>query len=397
MQSKENDTRYQQRGVSASKKEVHDAIENIDPGLFPKAFCKITPDYLTKNPEYCNLIHADGSGTKSILAYLKYRETGDPSVFQGIAQDSIVMNIDDLLCVGITDGILISSTINRNAKNFPGSALAELIKGNESFLAKLREWGIGIYSGGGETADMGDLTGSVTVDSCATAVAKRSDIITGENIVPGLAIIGIASYGKATYEDLENSGIGSNGLTSARHDLLCKHYRERYPETWDPNMPEELAYCGPYRLDDALPDSNMSVGEAILSPTRTYAPIIKKLLDKFRPDIRGIIHCSGGAQSKCLRFGNKVHFVKENWLPIPPLFMAIHKASNTTWREMFQVYNMGHRMEIYCPQEAADKIIESIHHFKVDAQIIGHTEVSQKADEANHLSVHYDGEVYTYE
>lgn len=393
----QSEGRYAARGVSSSKTEVHATVDKLDRGLFPGAFCKITADYLTGDESKCNVIHADGSGTKSNVAYLHYREFGDASVFRGIAQDSIVMNIDDLLCIGVTGGVLLSSTVNRNARNFPGAALAELIEGTESFLNRLREYGFGIQSGGGETADVGDLTGTVTVDSCAVAVMDRSAVISGNRIEPGLAIVGLSSAGQATYEDFENSGIGSNGLTSARHDLLAPYYREKYPETYDKNTDPALVYCGPYRLEDSLPGSSLTVGQAILSPTRTYAPVIAKLLREQGEAVRGLVHCSGGGQTKCIRFGHNVHFVKDNLMPLPPIFTAIQKASGTTWREMFQVYNMGHRMEIYCPHDAAESIIRTAEGFGIAAAIIGRTEPSQKANSANHVTVAHAGESHHYD
>ncbi|MEM9026193.1 MAG: AIR synthase-related protein, partial [Verrucomicrobiota bacterium] len=315
------------------------------------------------------------------------RETGDSSVFAGIAQDSIVMNLDDLICTGAIENILISSTVNRNARNFPGEALADLIQGNEAFLHKMRALGVGITSGGGETADVGDLTGTVTVDSCAVCVLDRADVIDNHRIEPGLSIVGLASFGQASYEDSENSGIGSNGLTSARHDMLCSDYRKSYPETWDSNTDEALLYCGPYRMNDGLPGSSLSVGQALLSPTRTYAPIVSKLLKGHRDIIKGMVHCSGGGQTKCLRFGNGVHYLKDNLFPTPPLFSAIQKASGTTPKEMYQVYNMGHRLEVYCPDSAVKEVIETAHSFEVDAQIIGRTLASARPDQSNHISI----------
>jgi len=388
--------RYAARGVSATKSEVHAAVDRLDRGIFPGAFCKVTQDYLTGDPDKCNIIHADGSGTKSAVAYLMYKETGDPAVFRGISQDSIVMNVDDLLCIGAVDRLLLSSTVNRNARNFPGEALRELINGSEEFLETLREHGVGIYSGGGETADVGDLTGTVTVDSCITAVMNQADVITGEKIRPGMAILGIASYGRAIYEKCENSGIGSNGLTSARHDLLSNYYARKYPETFDKNTPQDLVYCGPYRLKDPLPGSTQTVGEAILSPTRTYAPIVAKLLTEARGRVKGLIHCSGGGQTKCLRFGRKVHFVKDDLLPIPPIFKAIRKASGTTWKEMYQVYNMGHRLEVFCSKRDAKKLLEIIRGFGVEARQVGRTEKSMKKDGANHLTVMHGRKKLSY-
>ncbi|MEM7672087.1 MAG: AIR synthase-related protein [Verrucomicrobiota bacterium] len=380
-------SRYAGRGVSSSKNEVHTVVDKMDRGIVPGAFCKVTADVLTGDPSKANIIHADGSGTKSILAYLHYRETGDSSVFAGIAQDSIVMNLDDLICTGAIENILISSTVNRNARNFPGEALAALIQGNEAFLKNMRALGVGITSGGGETADVGDLTGTVTVDSCAACVLDRADIIDNHRIEPGLSIVGLASFGQASYEDSENSGIGSNGLTSARHDMLCGDYRKSYPETWDPNTNEALLYCGPYRMEDELPGSSLSVGQALLSPTRTYAPIVSKLLKGHRDIIKGMVHCSGGGQTKCLRFGNGVHYVKDNLFPTPPLFSAIQTASGTTSKEMYQVYNMGHRLEVYCPDSTVKEVIETAQSFGVDAQVIGKTLASARPNRSNHISI----------
>ncbi|MDP4610890.1 MAG: AIR synthase-related protein [Opitutales bacterium] len=389
--------RYAQRGVSSSKSEVHAVVDNLDRGVFPGAFCKIGADILTGNPDKCNIIHSDGSGTKSTLAYLHYRETGDPTGFRKTAQDSLVMNIDDLLCVGAVDGILISSTVNRNARAIPGEALGQLISGTEDFLGTLREYGVGVHSGGGETADVGDLTGTVTVDSCAVVVMDRADVVDNANIKPGLAIVGLASSGQATYETFENSGIGSNGLTSARHDLLSSYYLEKYPETVDLTTDKQYLYCGPYMMSDPLPDSNMTVGDAIMSPTRTYAPIIKQLLAEDREVIHGMVHCSGGGQTKCIRFGTKVHHIKDNFLPIPPIFKAIQKASGTTDEEMFRVYNMGHRMYIYCDPESAAGIIAKSEAFGIPAQIIGRTETSEREDGANHVTIQHDGKTLTYQ
>lgn len=388
--------RYAARGVSASKAEVHAVVDKLDPGIFPGAFCKITEDYLTGDPDKCNIIHSDGSGTKSILGYLSYRETGDPSVFHGIAQDSIIMNIDDLLCVGAIGRILISSTLNRNARNFPGEALGALINGTEKCLAMLRDHGLDVYSGGGETADVGDLTGTVTVDSCAVAVMSKDEVITGEGIRPGLVIVGVSSAGTCDYEEGENSGIGSNGLTSARHDLLSPHYRDTYPETFDPQTDRKLVYCGPYRLGDPLPGSKLTVGQALLSPTRTYAPLVARLLNESRRKVRGLVHCSGGGQTKCIRFGRGVHFVKDKLMPVPPVFTAIQKASGTSLKEMFQVYNMGHRLEIYCTRGDAPGILRSARAYGLDADVIGHTEKSAHADGRNHVTIHHQGKKLTY-
>ncbi len=382
-----NKGRYAQRGVSAGKEEVHSAVDKLDRGIFPSAFCKITEDYLTGSRKKCNVIHSDGSGTKSIIAYLYYKETGDASVFKGISQDSIVMNIDDLLCIGVYDRILLSNTLNRNAKNIDGKALAALINGAEEFLATLRKYGVKIYGGGGETADTGDITGTVAVDSCAVAVMDKKSVISGDAIKPGLAIVGLASFGRATYETFENSGIGSNGLTSARHDMLCKYYAKKYPETFDKNIDKKFVYCGPYKFADKLPDSDMTVAEAILSPTRTYAPVIAKLAKKHKNLIKGLVHCSGGGQTKCLRFGKGVHFVKDNLFEPPAVFKAIQNASKTTLKEMYEVYNMGHRMEVYCAEKDVDKVIAVAKSFKIAAQKVGYTEKTQRADGKNHLTI----------
>lgn len=387
-------SRYQARGVSATKQEVHAAIARLDPGLFPLAFCKITEDYLTGDPDLCNVIHADGSGSKSLLAYLSYRETGDPAVFRGIAQDSIVMNLDDLACVGATSRILVSSTINRNAKRVGAEVLAELISGTDEFLATLRAQGVGVQNGGGETADVGDLTPTVVVDSCTAAVMRKEHVIAGEGIRPGLSIIGLSSSGKARYEERENSGIGSNGLTSARHDLLSQHYRQKYPETFDAQVPKALVYTGPYRLSDKLPGSALSVGEALLSPTRSYAPVIAALLEHERRRVKGIVHCSGGGQTKCLRFGREVHFIKDTLLPIPPIFKVIQRVSKTAWKEMYQVYNMGHRMEIYCLPRDARAIIAAARDFGIEAQQIGRTEPSSSGK--NQLSIQHGAKTLRY-
>jgi len=388
--------RYNQRGVSSSKEEVHKVVDHMDRGLFPGAFCKITEDSLTGRGDFCNVIHSDGAGTKSILGYLWYQETGDASVFKGIAQDSLVMNLDDLACVGAWERVMISSTVNRNARNFPGEALAALIEGTEEFLQSLRDMGISVVSGGGETADVGDLTGTVAVDSCAVAVLERKKVIDNASICPGLAIIGLSSCGKANYEDFENSGIGSNGLTSARHELLSKHYFKQYPETYDPSTPEEYLYCGPYRMSDPLPNSSLSVGKALLSPTRTYLPIAKAIAQELGDQLKGLVHCSGGGQTKCMRFGTNVHHIKDNLFPIPPLFSEIQKASGTTHEEMHQVYNMGHRLEVYCLPEYADQVIEISNSFQIDAQVVGRTESSSRPQGSNHVTIQRDGRELSY-
>ncbi|MBN2320674.1 MAG: phosphoribosylformylglycinamidine cyclo-ligase [Acidobacteria bacterium] len=385
--------RYQARGVSSDKTEVHSAVDGLEQGLFANSFCKVTEDYLTGNPEHCNVIHADGCGTKSILAYLHYRETGDPLVFHGISQDSIVMNLDDLLCVGVNGRILISNTVNRNALNCPGEVVAALIEGSENFLSSLREVGVSIYSGGGETADVGDLTGTVVVDSCAVAVMKKKDVITGDLIKPGLVIVGLSSTGRAVYESTENSGIGSNGLTSARHDMLGPYYAEQYPESYDADVSRELMYCGPFRLEDPLPESEMTVGQAILSPTRTYAPVIYRLLEEHPGLIKGLIHCSGGGQTKCLKFGRDVHFIKDNLFSTPAVFKAVQEASGTDWKEMYKVFNMGHRMEVYCEADRANIVMTVAKSFNIDARIIGRTETST---DGNRLSLRHGDEVLEY-
>ena len=396
MAKKSQTDRYAARGVSAGKEEVHAAVDKLDQGVFKGAFCKITEDFLTGKKSRCNVIHSDGSGTKSIIAYLYYKETGDASVFRGISQDSIVMNIDDLLCIGAVERILLSNTVNRNARNFSGEALAQLILGSEDFLAKLRKLGVKIFSGGGETADVGDLTGAVVVDSCAVAVMERKNVITGAEIKPGLSIVGLSSAGRAKYEDFENSGIGSNGLTSARHDMLSPYYRKKYPETFDPNTDKKLVYCGPFKLEDKLEGSNMTVGQALLSPTRTYAPVIMKILKKYPKLIKGLVHCSGGGQTKCLRFGRGVHFIKDNMMPVPPIFRAIQKASKTSDKEMFEVYNMGHRMEVYCKPEDAKKVLAVAKSFGINAAVIGRTEKSARPDKKNHVSIIRDGATLEY-
>lgn len=396
MPSNLTQNRYNQRGVSSDKSEVHKVVDKMDRGLFPGAFCKVTEDLLTKNPDFCNIIHSDGAGTKSILGYLWYRETGDPSVFKGIAQDSIVMNLDDLACVGIWDQVVLSSTVNRNARNFPGEALAALIQGTEDFLQTLSDQGIKVKSGGGETADVGDLTGTVAVDSCAVAVSPRDRIIDNARIGPGLSIVGLASFGQASYEAFENSGVGSNGLTSARHELLSSHYRETYPETFDSRTDPQYLYCGPHRMTDPLPDSSLSVGEALLSPTRTYLPVVKKVMEELKSQVLGLVHCSGGGQTKCMRFGTQVHHIKDNLFAPPPLFKEIQKVSETSDEEMHQVYNMGHRLEAYCKPEVAEDLIGIANQFGIQAQVIGRTECSQNGDDSNHLTIQLANQTLRY-
>ena len=365
------------RGVSATKEDVHNAIKNIDKGLYPKAFCKIIPDILGGDADWCNIMHADGAGTKSSLAYAYWRETGDMSVWAGIAQDSLIMNIDDLLCVGATDGILLSSTIGRNKLLIPGSVIAAIINSTEDLLAKLRSLGVGIYSTGGETADVGDLVRTIIVDSTVTCRMPRKNVIDNANIRPGDVIVGLASYGQATYEEEYNGGMGSNGLTSARHDVFSHILQEKYPETCDPNLPAELIYSGSRKLTDAVEGSPLDAGKLVLSPTRTYAPVVACILKEMRPHIHGMIHCSGGAQTKILHFlddGMKV--VKDNLFPLPPLFRLIQQESQTDWKEMYQVFNMGHRFEIYLPEEYARSIIEISRSFNIDAQIVGRVEAA---------------------
>ena len=365
------------RGVSASKEDVHNAIKNIDKGLFPKAFCKVIPDILGGDPEYCNIMHADGAGTKSSLAYLYWKETGDLSVWKGIAQDSLIMNIDDLLCVGAVDNILVSSTIGRNKLLIPGEVISAIINSTDELLAELREMGVGVYATGGETADVGDLVRTIIVDTTVTCRMKRSDVINNANIQAGDVIVGMSSYGQATYEKEYNGGMGSNGLTSARHDVFAKYLAEKYPESYDEAVPEELVYSGGLKLTDAVEGSPLNAGKLVLSPTRTYAPVIKQLLDEMRPKIHGMIHCSGGAQTKILHFmpdGCKV--VKDNLFPIPPLFRVIKEQSGTDWQEMYKVFNMGHRMEVYLAPEYAERVIEISRSFGIEAQIVGHVEKS---------------------
>jgi len=373
--------RYDKRGVSASKDDVHNAIKNIDKGIFPKAFCKIIPDILTSDPLYCNIMHADGAGTKSSLAYTYWKETGDISVWRGIAQDAIIMNLDDLLCVGATDNILLSSTIGRNKNLIPGEVIAAIINGTEEILAELREAGIGVYSTGGETADVGDLVRTIIVDSTVTCRMKRADVISNHNIAPGDVIVGLASYGQANYESEYNGGMGSNGLTSARHDVFNKTIAEKYPETYDAAIPYELIFSGSKNLTDpiAVGDGQfVTAGKLVLSPTRTYAPIIKAILDSCRGQIHGMIHCSGGAQTKVLHFIDDLHIIKDNLFPVPPLFKLIQEESKTSWHEMYKVFNMGHRMELYVPEEIADDLISISKSFNVDAQVIGHVEKGDK-------------------
>jgi phosphoribosylformylglycinamidine cyclo-ligase len=366
--------RYMQRGVSASKEDVHRAIANLDKGVFPGAFCKISPDILGGDPAYCNIMHADGAGTKSSLAYLYWKETGDISVWRGIAQDAVVMNTDDLICVGATDQMLLSSTIGRNKNLIPGEVIAEIINGTEEVLQMLRDHGVGIYSTGGETADVGDLVRTIIVDSTVIGRMKRSDVVSNANIQAGDVIVGLASDGQATYENKYNGGMGSNGLTSARHDVLAKYLATKYPESYDPSVPESLVYSGSKQLTDVVEGTELNVGQLILSPTRTYAPVIMAILKSMRSQIHGMVHCSGGAQTKILHFVNNAHVVKDHLFPIPPLFDLIQKESGTDFKEMYQVFNMGHRMELYVSPERAEEIIQIAESFGIPAQIVGHVE-----------------------
>ena len=369
-----SDNRYQARGVSAGKEDVHNAIKNVDKGLFPQAFCKIVPDYLTGDDDYCVVMHADGAGTKTSLAYMYWKKTGDISVWKGIAQDALIMNIDDLLCVGATGPILLSSTIGRNKNLIPGSVISEIINGTEELLKDLRSHGIEIYSTGGETADVGDLVRTIIVDSTVIARMKRSDVISNHKIQAGDCIIGLSSYGQASYENTYNSGMGSNGLTSARHDVFNYQLAKEFPESFDPNVPNELVYSGGKLLEDEVANLPLDAGKLVLSPTRTYAPVIKKMLDQFRSQIHGMVHCSGGAQTKVLHFVNNLHIIKDNLFPIPPLFLMIQEESGTSWEEMYKVFNMGHRMEIYVPFEIASDLIAISESFGIAAQVIGKVE-----------------------
>lgn len=372
-----NSDRYNQRGVSASKEDVHNAIKNIDKGLFPKAFCKIVPDYLTQDEDYCLVMHADGAGTKSSLAYMYWKETGDLSVWKGIAQDALIMNIDDLICVGATDNIMLSSTIGRNKNLIPAEVISAIINGTEELISELGDHGITIRSTGGETADVGDLVRTIIVDSTVTARLKRKDVIDNANIRPGDVIVGLASYGQATYEKEYNGGMGSNGLTSARHDVFSKYLAQKYPESYDSAVPDELVYSGKVKLTDSVSGSPLNAGKLVLSPTRTYAPIIKKILRKYSSkDIHGMIHCSGGAQTKILHFVENLHIVKDNLFPVPPLFRLIQEQSGTGWQEMYQVFNCGHRMELYVNESIAQDLMDISESFGVEAKIIGRVEDS---------------------
>jgi len=377
--SSETSKRYAQRGVSASKEDVHNAIKNIDKGLFPKAFCKIVPDYLTGSEEHCLIMHADGAGTKSSLAYMYWKETGDISVWKGIAQDALIMNVDDLICVGATDNIMLSSTIGRNKNLIPGEVISAIINGTEELIADLKKHGITIHSTGGETADVGDLVRTIIVDSTVTARMERSKVVDNANIKPGDVIVGLASFGKATYETEYNGGMGSNGLTSARHDVFGKYLAQKFPESYDASVPEELVYSGEVELTDKVPNSPLDAGKLVLSPTRTYAPIIKKVLEKYNTDqVHGMVHCSGGAQTKILHFVENLHIIKDNMFAVPPLFKLIQEQSGTDWKEMYQVFNCGHRMELYVDEKIAGDIVSISRQFDVDAQIIGRVEASEQ-------------------
>ena len=367
--------RYMMRGVSAAKEDVHNAIKNIDKGIFPQAFCKIIPDILGGDPEYCNIMHADGAGTKSSLAYMYWRETGDLSVWKGIAQDALIMNTDDLLCVGAVDNILVSSTIGRNKMLIPGEVISAIINGTDELMAELRDMGIGIYGTGGETADVGDLVRTIIVDSTVTCRMRRADVINNANIQPGDVIVGLSSTGQATYEQRYNGGMGSNGLTSARHDVFAKYLAEKYPESYDHAVPEELVYSGHFKLTDAVFGSPVDAGQLVLSPTRTYAPVVRRMLDELRPKIHGMVHCTGGAQTKVLHFvGDNCRVIKDNMFPIPPLFRVIQEESHTDWQEMYKVFNMGHRLEVYLSPEDAQQVIDISRSFNIDAQIVGRIE-----------------------
>jgi len=375
-----SDQRYNLRGVSASKEDVHNAIKNIDKGLFPKAFCKIIPDFLGDDPDYCNIMHADGAGTKSSLAYVYWKETGDISVWKGIAQDAFIMNTDDLLCVGATDNILLSSTIGRNKNRIPGEVISAIINGTNELVDELATMGVKIYPTGGETADVGDLVRTIIVDSTVTCRMKRSDVIDNANIKPGDVIVGLSSSGQATYEKEYNGGMGSNGLTSARHDVFANYLATKYPESYNADIPQELAYSGSCKLTDKIEALGVDAGKLVLSPTRTYAPVVKKLLEELRPNIHGMVHCSGGAQTKILHFIENLKVVKDNLFPVPPLFQLIQKESETDWKEMYKVFNMGHRLEVYLPAEYAQQVIDISRSFNIEAQIVGRCEASDKAE-----------------
>lgn len=378
--------KYNLRGVSSKKEDVHNALKDtIDEGIFPGAFCKIIPDYLGNDENYCNIMHADGAGTKSSLAYIYYKETGDLSVFKGIVQDCVVMNLDDLLCVGAVNNFILSNTIGRNSKFIPGEVIKTIIHAFQELTDKFSDMGIPIILTGGETADVGDLVRTIIVDSTITARMKRSDVITNENIKPGMVIVGLASYGQAKYEDIYNSGIGSNGLTSARHDIFTKIYKEKYPESCSPDIQDDLVYCGPYKLTDTHPDLPIDMGKAVLSPTRTYAPVIKDILNEYRANIGGMVHCTGGGQTKCLNFGKNVHYIKNNFFEIPPLFKIIKEVSGSAYREMYQVFNMGQRLELFVDESAAKGIVDIAGSYGIEAQITGKV---KEAGDKNKLTIH---------
>lgn len=385
------ESRYQKRGVSAGKEDVHNAIKNIDKGLYPQAFCKIIPDIIGGDENYCNIMHADGAGTKSSLAYLYWKETGDLSVWKGIAQDAVVMNLDDLLCIGITDNILLSSTIGRNKHLIPGEVIEAIINGTEEFLAEMRAHGVGIYSTGGETADVGDLVRTIIVDSTVTARIKRDEVVSNHRIQAADVIVGLASDGQATYEKEYNGGMGSNGLTSARHDVFANYLAKKYPETYDPAVPEDLCYSGNLKLTDKTEIDGVDAGKMVLSPTRTYAPVIIKMLEQFRNQIHGMVHCSGGAQTKVLHFVENLRIIKDNMFPIPPLFKMIHDQSDTPWAEMYKVFNMGHRMELYVPKEIAQELIKISESFNIPARVIG------RVEDADSKSLQIKSEYGTFE
>ena len=383
--------KYQQRGVSATKEDVHQAIKNLDKGLYPNAFCKVVPDFLGNDPLFCNIMHADGAGTKSSLAYIYWKETGDISVWEGIAQDAVVMNLDDMLCTGVTDDFLVSSTIGRNKKRIPGEVIASIINGTEAFLQKMRDLGINMVLTGGETADVGDIVKTVIVDSTVTARALRSEIITNQEIKAGDVIVGLASFGQTNYEDCYNSGMGSNGLTLARHDVLHQDYADNYPESYDNDLDKSVVYTGKLKITEKLPDLPLDVGQMLLSPTRTYAPVISQIFKHLKPHIHGMIHCSGGGQTKVLHFIDRLHVVKDKLFDIPPLFTMIQEQSGTSWKEMFQVFNMGHRLELYVPEDAANDIIAICNEFKLEAQVIGRVLPSTTS------SITIDGQYGQYE
>ncbi|MFB6317375.1 AIR synthase related protein [Saccharicrinis sp. FJH54] len=388
----ESSSRYDKRGVSASKDDVHNAIKNVDKGIFPKAFCKIVPDYLGGDPDYCNIMHADGAGTKSSLAYMYWKETGDLSVWKGIAQDALIMNIDDLLCVGAVENILVSSTIGRNKNLIPGEVISAIINGSEELMQEMRDMGISVYSTGGETADVGDLVRTIIVDSTVTARMHRSRVISNDNIKAGDVIVGLSSSGQTSYESAYNGGMGSNGLTSARHDVFAHYLAEKYPESYDAAIDDDLVYSGSYRLTDKIEGLGLDAGKLVLSPTRTYAPVVKALLDELGSEVNGMVHCSGGAQTKVMHFVNNLKVIKDNLFPVPPLFELIQKESGTDWKEMYKVFNMGHRMEVYLPETHAQKVMDIAKSFNLDSRIVGRCEAS----DANSLTIRSEFGEFTY-